>query len=178
MSDESRGLNKWQLALAVGIGAAAVVGVSVLACVALRGRRSSAEIAPQENSDSAEGVVTGALGGETKTETKPKVNRVAYEIMVKIDYNQKICHPSLHLLHPSLSLCTQGQLERALDIKQQGNDFFKQQKYEEAIGCYEEGIGVCPSAKKEEIAKFHQNIAAVYDKMVCTITIVGGCVYY
>ncbi len=39
MSDESRGLTKWQLALAVGAGAVAVVGVSALAYAVLRRRK-------------------------------------------------------------------------------------------------------------------------------------------
>ena len=60
----------------------------------------------------------------------------------------------------------QGALERARAIKQQGNDFFKQQKYEEAIRCYQEAIKVCPVEKKEDVAIFHQNIGAVYDQMV------------
>lgn len=60
----------------------------------------------------------------------------------------------------------QSTLDRARAIKQQGNDFYKQQKYEEAIKCYEEAIRVCPPEKTEDIAIFHQNIAAVYDVMV------------
>jgi tetratricopeptide (TPR) repeat protein len=60
----------------------------------------------------------------------------------------------------------QGALERARAIKQQGNDFFKQQKFEEAIRCYQEAIKVCPAEMKGDIAIFHQNIGAVYDQMV------------
>lgn len=41
MSDEGKGLTKWQLALVVGTGAAAVVGLSILAAyVALRSSNS------------------------------------------------------------------------------------------------------------------------------------------
>ena len=58
-----------------------------------------------------------------------------------------------------------------MTIKQQGNEFFKKQEYEEAIRCYEEGIRVCPTEQKDEIAKFHQNIAAAYDKMVVTLAL-------
>ncbi len=46
MSDEARGLTKWQLALAIGAGTAAIVGVSILAYVALRSERSSANPSP------------------------------------------------------------------------------------------------------------------------------------
>ena len=82
----------------------------------------------------------------------------------------------MHVLHGSiynfffteclLHVNVQGVLERARAIKQQGNDFFKQQKYEEAIRCYQEAIKVCPVEKKEDVAIFHQNIGAVYDQMV------------
>ena len=57
-------------------------------------------------------------------------------------------------------------MDQARTIKQQGNDLFKQQKFEEAIKCYKEAIDVCPSAKKEDLAIFHHNIGAVYDQMV------------
>ena len=46
MSDEARGLTKWQLALVVGAGAAAVLGVSVLAYVAVRRSSSRPEEQP------------------------------------------------------------------------------------------------------------------------------------
>ena len=53
-----------------------------------------------------------------------------------------------------------------MEIKQEGNGYFKQQKYEEAIKCYQEAISLCPPESKDEVSKFYQNIAAVYDKMV------------
>ena len=60
----------------------------------------------------------------------------------------------------------QSPLDQALELKQEGNGFFKQCKYKEAIKCYEEGIAMCPPEKKDEIAKFYQNLSAVYDRMV------------
>ena len=54
----------------------------------------------------------------------------------------------------------------ALEVKLQGNEFYKQQKYKEAVKCYLEAIGICPVEEKEEISKFHHNIAAVYTMMV------------
>ena len=56
-------------------------------------------------------------------------------------------------------------MEQARAIKQQGNELYKQQKFEEAIKCYKEAIKVCPT-DKEDLAIFHQNIAAVYDMLV------------
>lgn len=43
MSGETKGFPKWQVALAVGAGAVAVVGVSALAYLALRGGRKQPE---------------------------------------------------------------------------------------------------------------------------------------
>ena len=60
----------------------------------------------------------------------------------------------------------QSTLEEARAIKQQGNELYKQQKFEEAIKCYKEAIKVCPANKKEDVAIFHQNLAAVYDMLV------------
>ena len=48
-----------------------------------------------------------------------------------------------------------------------GNSLYKEHKFSEAIQCYQEAMSICPEENKEEIAKFHQNIAAVYDMMVC-----------
>ena len=66
------------------------------------------------------------------------------------------CHP--HIL--------QSTLGEARAIKQQGNELYKQQKFEEAIKCYKEAIKVCPTDKKEDLAIFHQNLAAVYDMLM------------
>ena len=65
------------------------------------------------------------------------------------------CHP--HIL--------QSTLGEARAIKQQGNELYKQQKFEEAIKCYKEAIKVCPT-DKEDLAIFQENIAAVYDMLV------------
>ncbi len=61
---------------------------------------------------------------------------------------------------------SQSTLDQALAIKQRGNELYKQQKFDEAIKCYEQAIQVCPPARKSDIAVFHQNLAAVYDAMV------------
>ena len=65
----------------------------------------------------------------------------------------------------------QSTLEQARAIKQQGNELYKQQKFEEAIKCYKEAIQVCPADKKEDLAIFHQNLAAVYDMLVRCLTL-------
>ena len=57
-------------------------------------------------------------------------------------------------------------LEQALACKQRGNDFFKQQKYAEAIKCYEEAIQQCPANETNNVAIFYSNLAAAYSGMV------------
>ena len=57
-------------------------------------------------------------------------------------------------------------MDQARVLKQKGNDFFKEHKFEEAIKCYQEAIDICPTEKKEDLAIFHHNRGAVYDQMV------------
>ena len=71
----------------------------------------------------------------------------------------------VHIAH-AFPHIIQSTLEQARAIKQQGNELYKQQKFEEAIKCYKEAIQVCPADKKEDLAIFHQNLAAVYDMLV------------
>ena len=66
MSDEAKGLTKWQVALAVGAGAAALAGLSALAYVALRsGSKSEEGPRPQPEVEPPE--VTPPVGGEQAT---------------------------------------------------------------------------------------------------------------
>lgn len=60
----------------------------------------------------------------------------------------------------------QSTRDEALALKQRGNELYKQNKFEEAIRCYEQAIQVCPQAHKDQLSVFHQNLAAVYDAMV------------
>lgn len=84
MGEEGRGFTKWQVALAVGAGATAVVGASVLAYVLYRRRiESGSATKPSgtpggvQNDVSVEVNGAGAGGSEKKstegTEQKPKV---------------------------------------------------------------------------------------------------------
>ncbi|XP_047002267.1 mitochondrial import receptor subunit TOM70 [Schistocerca americana] len=56
-------------------------------------------------------------------------------------------------------------LERALYHKDAGNQHFKAGKYDEAIKCYNEAIGVCPTDKRTDLATFYQNRAAAYEQL-------------
>ena len=58
-------------------------------------------------------------------------------------------------------------------MKQEGNELYKQGKFEEAAQCYEEAIrlSVGEGEKDSVVAIYHQNLAAVYDALVRR----GGC---
>ena len=53
-------------------------------------------------------------------------------------------------------------------MKQEGNELYKQGKFEEAAQCYEEAIrlSVGEGEKDSVVAIYHQNLAAVYDALV------------
>ena len=53
---------------------------------------------------------------------------------------------------------------------------YKAGKYDEAVKAYEEAIQVCPASGAEDIAVFHQNIAAVYAARVSVCVRVHACV--
>ena len=63
------------------------------------------------------------------------------------------------------SLCVHQQ---AQDMKQKGNNFYKQEKFEEAVKCYEEAItlSVAEGENDDVVATYYQNLAAVYDALV------------
>lgn len=163
MSDEGRGLTKWQLALVVGTGAAAVAGLSLLAYVALRSSSSR-----EEGVDSDPPPVDNPGAQAKVTEPASKVSVVLGQPPMMPHACACMGRTSCcGVVHDFPTPCySQSALEQALELKQQGNSFFKQKKYEDAISRYKEGISLCPSDKKEEIAKFYQNIAAVYHMMV------------
>ncbi|KAK3107387.1 hypothetical protein FSP39_013441, partial [Pinctada imbricata] len=69
----------------------------------------------------------------------------------------------------------QTPLEKAVAQKNKGNKYFKGGKYDQAINCYTEAIGVCPPENKEELSTFYQNRAAAYEKLKNTKMVVEDC---
>jgi import receptor subunit TOM70 len=57
-------------------------------------------------------------------------------------------------------------LEKAVEKKNRGNEFFQAGKFDEAVRCYSEAIDLCPKTDKDELPKFYQNRAAAYENMV------------
>ena len=59
-------------------------------------------------------------------------------------------------------------MEKAVDIKNLGNEFFQKGDFWEALKCYSEAIELCPLSDKQELPKFFQNRAAAYENLVIT----------
>lgn len=57
-------------------------------------------------------------------------------------------------------------MDRAQAAKNKGNKYFKAGKYENAIQCYTEAIGLCPTEQKTDLSTFYQNRAAAYEQLV------------
>ncbi|XP_058801674.1 mitochondrial import receptor subunit TOM70-like [Phymastichus coffea] len=56
-------------------------------------------------------------------------------------------------------------LDKAKKYKTEGNGFFNQGKYDEAIAQYNLAIESCPKENTEELATYYQNRAAAYEKL-------------
>lgn len=57
-------------------------------------------------------------------------------------------------------------MEKAIDIKNKGNKYYQQNKFNEALECYTKAIELCPPNDTNELPKFYQNRAAVYEQLV------------
>uniref|UniRef100_A0A674MT34 Mitochondrial import receptor subunit TOM70 n=1 Tax=Takifugu rubripes TaxID=31033 RepID=A0A674MT34_TAKRU len=66
-------------------------------------------------------------------------------------------------------------LERAQAAKNKGNKYFKAGKYENAIQCYTEAIGLCPNEQKTDLSTFYQNRAAAYEQQLQWTEVVQDC---
>ncbi|XP_048396559.1 mitochondrial import receptor subunit TOM70 [Stegostoma tigrinum] len=56
-------------------------------------------------------------------------------------------------------------LDRAQAAKNKGNKYFKAGKFEQAIQCYTEAIGLCPVNQKQDLSTFYQNRAAAFEQL-------------
>ncbi len=68
-------------------------------------------------------------------------------------------------------------LEKAVEIKNLGNEFFQNGSFSDAVKCYTEAIKLCPSDDKQELPKFFQNRAAAYDNLKLYEEVVQDCTY-
>uniref|UniRef100_A0A4W5K8D6 Uncharacterized protein n=1 Tax=Hucho hucho TaxID=62062 RepID=A0A4W5K8D6_9TELE len=58
-------------------------------------------------------------------------------------------------------------LDRAQGAKNKGNKYFKAGKYEQAIQCYTDAIGLCPTENQTDLSTFYQNRAACIQMCPC-----------
>ena len=56
-------------------------------------------------------------------------------------------------------------LEKALEIKLQGNDCYKKSEFESAVSLYTEAIQTCPLSKKTDLSIMYQNRAAAQERL-------------
>ncbi|KAM9503197.1 mitochondrial import receptor subunit TOM70-like [Salvelinus alpinus] len=66
-------------------------------------------------------------------------------------------------------------LDRAQGAKNKGNKYFKAGKYEQAIQCYTEAIGLCPRENQTDLSTFYQNRAAAYEQQMKWTEVVQDC---
>uniref|UniRef100_A0A674BHK7 Translocase of outer mitochondrial membrane 70 homolog A (S. cerevisiae) n=1 Tax=Salmo trutta TaxID=8032 RepID=A0A674BHK7_SALTR len=59
--------------------------------------------------------------------------------------------------------------------KNKGNKYFKAGKYEQAIHCYTEAIGLCPRENQTDLSTFYQNRAAAYEQQMMWTEVVQDC---
>ena len=56
-------------------------------------------------------------------------------------------------------------IERALEVKLQGNELFKKNDFEAAISQYTEAIALCPPGKTSDLSIMYQNRAAALERL-------------
>lgn len=68
-------------------------------------------------------------------------------------------------------------MEKAVEIKNLGNEFFQNGNFADAIKCYTEAIKLCPQTDKQELPKFFQNRAAAFENLKMYDDVVQDCTY-
>jgi len=66
-------------------------------------------------------------------------------------------------------------LEQAVDAKNEGNKYFQQKKYTEALVCYTQAIELCPKSDRNELPKFYQNRAAAFENLKDYEKVIEDC---
>ncbi|XP_012266858.2 mitochondrial import receptor subunit TOM70 [Athalia rosae] len=140
-------LPKWQLALAVGAPVALGLGYMYY--------RNSSKSASRPR-----GKPKGGTGKENGT-AKDK------QLSVDGDDPSKVVSPP----QPR----NETPLEKATRYKNEGNDYFKSGKYDEAILSYNKAIETCPTENSMDLATFYQNRAAAYDHLKKYTAVKADC---
>ena len=118
--------------------------------------------------------VNNAFCGATSAVARPKEELVAGVAEIKINDKdeatstvsrlnfQKGSSPGSQL--SDLSTPKQS-VASADEFKGQGNKFFQQKRYADAVDCYSKAINCCPPGETSKLSVYYQNCAAVYKKM-------------
>lgn len=76
---------------------------------------------------------------------------------------------------PAAPPATATPLEAALQVKEKGNKYFRGGRYDKAIECYTEAIGLCPDSESETLATFYQNRAAAQESLAKWSEVESDC---
>ena len=66
----------------------------------------------------------------------------------------------------------QDKLKEALDLKQSGNNLFKEENYSQALEIYTQALKCCPLDFKKERSVFYSNRSVCYLKMVILLNLI------
>lgn len=66
---------------------------------------------------------------------------------------------------PKKDIENMSPLEKSVEIKNLGNEFFQNGNFSDAVKCYTEAIKGCPPEDKQELPKFYQNRAAAFENL-------------
>lgn len=66
-------------------------------------------------------------------------------------------------------------LEKAVEIKNLGNEFFQNGNFSDAVKCYSQAIELCPASDKQELPKFFQNRAAAFENLKFYDQVIEDC---
>ncbi|CAF0873187.1 unnamed protein product [Adineta ricciae] len=68
-----------------------------------------------------------------------------------------------------------NRLTSAIELKNEGNVKYREQKFDEAIEFYTEAIETCPPESTEELAQFYQNRAAAWESLKNYEKVIEDC---
>ncbi|CAF4355704.1 unnamed protein product, partial [Adineta steineri] len=70
---------------------------------------------------------------------------------------------------------TKNRLTLAIELKNEGNIKYRENKFNEAIVAYTKAIEACPSESKEELSQFYQNRAAAWESLKNYSKVIEDC---
>ena len=111
-----------------------------------------------------------------KAKTTPKKTAAAPAKVEDLNEEEEVVRYSyclfqeLMFYHRSCIFQKTDPFERAVQLKNKGNKYFKGGRFELAIKCYSEAIEVCPEDKKTDLSTFYQNRAAANDQLVSEVS--------